>query len=76
VKADPPCPPSDRLRNVVMRGLQYETDEQKDSEQALNLNPIQQILIGPGIGMLNDLFIIYIFVLNSLHDLIRSGVSI
>ncbi|CAI6360445.1 unnamed protein product [Macrosiphum euphorbiae] len=51
VNPDPPCPPSDRLRNVVMRGLQYETDEQKESEQSLNLNPIQQILIGPGIDL-------------------------
>ena len=72
VNADPPCSPSDRLMSVVTKGLQHETDRQKESEQALNLNPIQQMLIGPGIGMLNDLFVTYyIFVLNSLFDLIR-----
>jgi len=57
--------------SVVTKGLQHETDRQKESEQALNLNPIQQMLIGPGIGMLNDLFVTYICVLNSLFDLIR-----
>ncbi|XP_016662801.1 cleavage stimulation factor subunit 1-like isoform X2 [Acyrthosiphon pisum] len=51
VNADPPCSPSDRLRSVVMKGLQHETDRQKESEQALNLNPIQQMLIGPGIDL-------------------------
>jgi len=55
----------------VIKGLQHETDPQKKSEQALNSNPIQQMLIGPGIGMLNNLCIIYICVLNSLRDLIR-----
>jgi len=71
VNADPPCSPSDRLMSVVTKGLQHETDRQKESEQALNLNPIQQMLIGPGIGMLNDLYITYICVLNSVFDLIR-----
>jgi len=71
VNADPPCSPSDRLMSVVTKGLLHETDRQKGSEQALNLNPIQQMLIGPGIGMLNDLFVTYICVLNSLFDLIR-----
>lgn len=56
VNVDPPCPPSDRLMSVVTKGLQHETDRQKESEQALNLNPIQQMLIGPGIGMLNYLY--------------------
>jgi cleavage stimulation factor subunit 1 len=37
--------------SVVAKGLQHETDRQKESEQVLNLNPIQQMLIGPGIGM-------------------------
>jgi len=57
--------------SVVTKGLQHETDRQKASEQALNLNPIQQMLIGPGIGMINDLSVTYICVLNSLFDLIR-----
>jgi len=60
VNADPPCSPSDRLKSIVMTFL-HETDRQKESEQ----NPIQHMLIGPGIGMLNDLYIIYICVLNS-----------
>ncbi|KAE9538154.1 hypothetical protein AGLY_006126 [Aphis glycines] len=51
VNVDPPCPPSDRLMSVVTKGLQHETDRQKESEQALNLNPIQQMLIGPGIDL-------------------------
>lgn len=71
VNADPPCSPSDRLMSVVTKGLQHETDRQKESELALNLNPIQQMLIGPGIGMLNDLYVTYIGVLNSLFNLIR-----
>ncbi|KAL4154281.1 hypothetical protein QTP88_002105 [Uroleucon formosanum] len=49
VNVDPPCSPSDQLKSVVTKGLQHETDRQKESEQALNLNPIQQMLIGPGI---------------------------
>lgn len=71
MNAYPPCFPSDRLRRVVMKGLQFETDGQTESEEALALNPIQQMLNGPGIGMLNDLCIIYICIINSLHDLIR-----
>ncbi|XP_060875717.1 cleavage stimulation factor subunit 1-like [Metopolophium dirhodum] len=51
VNADPPCSPSDRLRSVVIKGLQHETDRQKESEQAINSNPIQQMLIGPGIDL-------------------------
>lgn len=39
--------------HVVAKGLQHETDRQKESEQLLTLNPIQQMLIGPGLGMLN-----------------------
>lgn len=38
--------------SVVAKGLQHETDRQKESEQVLNLNPIQQMLIGPGLGIL------------------------
>jgi len=71
VNADPPCCPSDRLRSVVIKGLQLEINRQTEPEQASNLNPIQQMLIGPGIGMLNDLYIIYICMINSLYDLIR-----
>lgn len=71
MNADPPCFPSDRLRSVVMKGLQLQTDGQTESEEALALNPIQQMLNGPGIGMLIDLYIIYIYVISSLHDLIR-----
>eukprot|EP00102_Acyrthosiphon_pisum_P004376 XP_001947896.1 PREDICTED: cleavage stimulation factor subunit 1-like [Acyrthosiphon pisum] len=51
VNADPPCSPSDELRSLVMKYLQHETDGKRDSEQALNLNPIQQMLIGPGIDL-------------------------
>ncbi|XP_060858317.1 cleavage stimulation factor subunit 1-like [Metopolophium dirhodum] len=51
VNANPPCAPSDRLMHVVTKGLQHETDRQKAFEQALNLNPIQQMLIGPGIDL-------------------------
>jgi cleavage stimulation factor subunit 1 len=76
VNVDPPCSPSDRLMSVVTKGLQHETDRQKESEQALNLNPIQQMLIGPGIGILY--FIIYIkhqFVYLFLYlNLIRFGI--
>lgn len=42
--------------SVVTKGLQHETDRQKESEQALILNPIQQMLIGPGIGMFYTCF--------------------
>lgn len=66
VKAVPPCCPSSRLLNLVTIGLQHETDGQKESEEASNLNPIKEMLIGQGIGMFNDLNIIYIFVLNLL----------
>jgi len=49
--------------HVVNKGLQHETDRQKESEQ--HLNPIQQMLIGPGLGMINErnmfvIFVIYI----------------
>jgi len=71
VNVDPPCSPSDRLMSVVSKGLQHETDRQTESEQASNLNPIQRMLIGPGIGMLNDLYVTYICVLNYLFELIR-----
>jgi len=60
VNADSPCSPSDRLMSVVTKGLQHETDRQKENKQALNLNPIQQMLIGPGIGMFDDVFVTYI----------------
>lgn len=69
VNADPPCSPSDRLMHVVAKGLQHETDRQKESEQLLTLNPIQQMLIGPGLGMFNKYIThiqmyIYLFTLN------------
>ncbi|XP_022179703.1 cleavage stimulation factor subunit 1-like [Myzus persicae] len=51
VNADPPCSPSDRLRSIVTKGLQHETDRQKDDEQASNINPVQQMLIGPGLDL-------------------------
>lgn len=52
IQADPPCPPSDRLYHLTMIGLQHEPDRQKRNEQnqVLGLNPIQEILIGPGLG--------------------------
>lgn len=37
--------------SVVAKGLQHETDRQKESEEVIHLNPIQQMLIGPGIGI-------------------------
>lgn len=42
--------------SVVTKGLQHETDRQKESEQVLNLNPIQQMLIGPGIGNIKQMY--------------------
>lgn len=52
IQADPPCPPSDRLYHLAVIGLKHEPDRQKRNEQiqVLGLNPIQEILIGPGLG--------------------------
>lgn len=52
VQADPPCPPSDRLYHLTMIGLKHEPDRQKRNENTptIGLNPIQEILIGPGLG--------------------------
>lgn len=49
--------------SVVTKGLQHETDRQKESDQALNLNPIQQMLIGPGIGIFYK-YVICIYYIN------------
>ncbi|XP_018909038.1 cleavage stimulation factor subunit 1 [Bemisia tabaci] len=51
VETDTPCPPSDRLLHIMMIGLQHEPDRQKKGEPVPGLNPIQQILIGPGIDL-------------------------
>jgi cleavage stimulation factor subunit 1 len=50
VHADPPCPPSERLLHVVNAGLQHEPDRHKNRDPTPGLNPIQEILIGPGLG--------------------------
>lgn len=50
VMADPPCPPSDRLMNVVLVGLQHEPERHK-KDPIPGLNPIQEILVGPGLGI-------------------------
>jgi len=52
VQADPPCPPSDRLYHLTVIGLKHEPDRQKRNENnpIIGLNPIQEILIGPGLG--------------------------
>ncbi|XP_046667557.1 cleavage stimulation factor subunit 1 isoform X1 [Homalodisca vitripennis] len=51
VQADPPCPPSERLLHVVNAGLQHEPDRHKNREPVPGLNPIQEILIGPGLDL-------------------------
>lgn len=52
INADPPCPPSDRLLNVVITGLKHEPDRQnKDMYPIIGLNPIQEILVGPGLDL-------------------------
>lgn len=51
VQADPPCPPSDRLLHVTMIGLQHEPERHK-KDPIPGLNPIQEILVGPGLGMI------------------------
>ncbi|KAL5238934.1 hypothetical protein ACI65C_006344 [Semiaphis heraclei] len=51
VNADPPCNSSDQLKKIVSLGLQHETDRRSQSKRALNLNPVQQMLIGPGIDL-------------------------
>ncbi|KAK7603024.1 hypothetical protein V9T40_003023 [Parthenolecanium corni] len=53
VQTDPPCPPSDRLYHLTMIGLKHEPDRQKRNENnpTLGLNPIQEILIGPGLDL-------------------------
>jgi len=56
VNANPPCCPSARLMSLVTKGSQYEIDKQEESDQALDINPIQQLIIRPGIGMLTGLF--------------------
>ncbi|KAF6209620.1 hypothetical protein GE061_015368 [Apolygus lucorum] len=49
-QADPPCPPSDRLLHVVTIGLQHEPERHK-KEPTPGLNPIQEILVGPGLDL-------------------------
>jgi len=73
VNADPSCFPSDQLMSIVTKGLQHETDRLKESDQA-DFNPVQQMMIGSGLGMHISLYTPYICVLNSLHDLIRFGI--
>lgn len=51
VQADPPCPPSERLLHVVNEGLQHERDRNKNRDPTPGLNAIQEILIGPGLGL-------------------------
>ncbi|KAL5238932.1 hypothetical protein ACI65C_006342 [Semiaphis heraclei] len=51
VNAYLPCCPSARLMSLATIGLQYETDKQEESYQALDLNPIQQLIFGPGIDL-------------------------
>lgn len=51
VNTDSPCPPSDRLLHVVLKGLQHEPDRHKSKDPTPGLNPIQEILIGPGLDL-------------------------
>lgn len=46
-----PCPPSDRLSQLVQIGLAHEPDRMKRMEPSIGLNPIQEILIGPGLDL-------------------------
>lgn len=59
VQSDPPCPPSDRLYHLTTIGLKHEPDRQKRNENnpTIGLNPIQEILIGPGLGKFKFLFL-------------------
>ncbi|KAL0277084.1 UNVERIFIED_CONTAM: hypothetical protein PYX00_004488 [Menopon gallinae] len=49
IQPDPPCPPSDRLFNLVSEGLKYEKEMQpkKDSSNGLYLDT----LLGPGLDL-------------------------
>lgn len=49
IQPDPPCPPSDRLFNLVSEGLKYEKEMQpkKDSNNGLYLDT----LLGPGLDL-------------------------
>ncbi|XP_039300681.1 cleavage stimulation factor subunit 1 [Nilaparvata lugens] len=49
--ADPPCPPSDRLLHLCMIGLQHEPDRRSHGHSLGLLNPVQEILIGPGLDL-------------------------
>lgn len=53
VNADQPCSPSDQLKSIVTIGLQHENDGLKESDKA-DFNPVQKMLIGSGLGMLNN----------------------
>ncbi|XP_022179389.1 cleavage stimulation factor subunit 1-like [Myzus persicae] len=68
VKAVPPCCPSSRLLNLVTIGLQHESDGQKESEEASNLNPIKEMLIGQGIDLEFDTNVICTAPEPSLYD--------
>lgn len=49
-QTDQPCGPSDRLLHLVLCGLMHEPDR-KAKDPLPGLNPIQEILIGPGIDL-------------------------
>lgn len=74
VHADPPCPPSERLLHVVNAGLQHEPDRHKNRDPTPGLNPIQEILIGPGLGESNCLHYFYflVFTLENISTLFHA----
>ncbi|XP_054272971.1 cleavage stimulation factor subunit 1 [Macrosteles quadrilineatus] len=51
VHPEPACPPSERLLHVINAGLQHEPDRHKNRDPTPGLNPIQEILIGPGLDL-------------------------
>uniref|UniRef100_A0A1B6EAQ7 Cleavage stimulation factor subunit 1 n=1 Tax=Clastoptera arizonana TaxID=38151 RepID=A0A1B6EAQ7_9HEMI len=51
VNMDQPCTPSERLMHIMIAGIAHEPDRHKCKDPVPGLNPIQEILIGPGLDL-------------------------
>jgi len=46
---DPPCPPSDRLLNLLMMGLEFEAQKKRKNDSMVTAMSVDTML-GPGLG--------------------------